>query len=78
MKTKTSIFLIGIISLVCVNCTRLHDDSYSLIISEEFEPTTEDLASLIGSAYVNWREALLFWNSILRVMEVSSDQSVIP
>ncbi|MDR0745103.1 MAG: RagB/SusD family nutrient uptake outer membrane protein [Mediterranea sp.] len=78
MKTKISIFLIGIISLVCVNCTRLHDDSYSLIISEEFEPTAEDLASLIGSAYVNWREALLFWNSILRVMEVSSDQSVIP
>jgi hypothetical protein len=78
MKTKISIFLLGIISLVCVNCTRLHDDSYSLIISEEFEPTTEDLASLIGSAYVNWREALMFWNSILRVMEVSSDQSVIP
>ena len=78
MKTKISIFLIGIISLICVNCTSLHDDSYSLIISEEFEPTSEDLASLVGSAYVNWREALLFWNSIMRVMEVSSDQSVIP
>ena len=78
MKTKISIFLIGIISLVCVNCTSLHDKSYSLIISEEFDPTAEDLASLVGAAYVNWREALLFWNSILRVMEVSSDQSVIP
>ncbi|NDV84151.1 RagB/SusD family nutrient uptake outer membrane protein [Bacteroides sp. 51] len=78
MKTKISIFLIGIISLVCVNCTSLHDKSYSLIISEEFEPTAEDLASLVGSAYVNWREALLFWNSIMRIMEVSSDQSVIP
>jgi hypothetical protein len=78
MKTNISIFLIGIISLICVNCTSLHDNSYSLIISEEFEPTSEDLASLVGSTYVNWREALLFWNSILRVMEVSSDQSVIP
>ncbi|MCD7900506.1 MAG: hypothetical protein LUH22_11715 [Bacteroides sp.] len=78
MKTKISILLIAVFSLVCSNCTDLYDKSHSLIISEDFEPTEEDLASLVGATYVNWREALLFWNSIVRVMEVSSDQSVIP
>ncbi|MDL2221992.1 RagB/SusD family nutrient uptake outer membrane protein [Parabacteroides sp. OttesenSCG-928-N08] len=78
MKTKISILLIACLALLCVNCTKLYDTSYSEIISEQFEPTSEDLASIVGSAYVNWRQALLFWNSILRLQEVSSDQSVIP
>ncbi|MDR1415601.1 MAG: RagB/SusD family nutrient uptake outer membrane protein [Odoribacteraceae bacterium] len=79
MKTKIITLIIIIVSsLAWINCTRLHDKSYSLIISEKFEPTREDLASIVGATYVNWRQGLLFWNSILRLMEVSSDQSVIP
>ncbi|RNC65939.1 RagB/SusD family nutrient uptake outer membrane protein [Proteiniphilum sp. X52] len=78
MKTKITIILIAVLSFICTNCTKLHDTSYSLIISEQFEPTSEDLASIVGTTYVNWRQGLLFWNSILRIMEVSSDQSVIP
>ena len=77
MKTKI-IILISVFSLACVNCTKLYDDSYSLIISEKFDPTSEDLASIVGASYVNWRQGLLFFNSISRIMEVSSDQSVIP
>jgi hypothetical protein len=78
MKTKTAIICILILSLVCVNCTKLHDTSYTEILSEQFEPTEEDLASLVGATYASWRHGLLLWNSILRLMEVSSDQSVIP
>ena len=78
MKTKIVALLIVIFSLTIVNCTKLYDTSYSLIISEEFEPTSGDLASIVGASYVNWRQGLLFFNSISRIMEVSSDQSVIP
>lgn len=78
MRTKIIISLVIILSLICSNCTQLHDKNYNEILSEEFEPTEDDLTSLVGGAYVNWRQALMFWNSILRVMEVSSDQSVIP
>lgn len=78
MKTKILSLLIALFILLGVGCTQLHDKSYSLIISEQFEPTAEDLASLVGATYVNWRQAMLFWNSVVRVMEVSSDQSVIP
>lgn len=78
MKTKILIILTTITSLLCVNCTTLHDESYKEILAEQFEPTEEDLASLVGATYASWRQGLLFWNSILRLMEVSSDQSVIP
>jgi hypothetical protein len=78
MKKKITIILIGITSIICVSCTKLYDTSYSEILAEQFEPTSEDLASLIGATYASWRHGMLFWNSILRLMEVSSDQSVIP
>jgi hypothetical protein len=77
MKTIRTLF-ISIFLLAYVGCTELHDTSYSLIISEQFGPTQEDLASIVGATYVDWRQGLLFWNSILRLMEISSDQSVIP
>lgn len=78
MKTKISTLLIALLSFICMNCTQLHDTNNSEILIDQFNPTPEDQDALVGSAYINWRQALLFWNSIMRVMEVSSDQSVIP
>lgn len=61
-----------------VSCTKLKDTSYNQIIASQFNPTGDDLNSLVGSAYVNWRSLLLNWNGVARAEEVSADQVVIP
>ena len=69
--------IIGLAILI-FSCTELEDENYSQIISSDFEPTEEDLVSLVGSAYVNWRSILLEWNGYWRTQEVTADQVVIP
>jgi len=59
-------------------CTKLKDRPYTTIISTEFNPTSEDLAALVGAAYSQWRFILLDWNGLWRAQEISSDQIVIP
>lgn len=78
MKTKLIYFLISTFTLLSIGCTKLEDKSYSLIISENFEPTPEDLSSLLGTAYGKWRECLYSWDNYIRIMELTSDESVIP
>lgn len=60
------------------SCTKLKDESYSTIISNKFQPTEDDLASLLGTAYSNWRFVLLDWDGLWRAQELSADQEVIP
>jgi hypothetical protein len=78
MKKKLTYYIIGLLSILTTGCTELEDKSYSLIISEDFEPTAEDLSSLVGTAYGSWRECLYSWDNYIRIMELTSDESVIP
>lgn len=73
-------FLISAVAAGCVlaSCTKLKDTNYSQIISSQFNPTGDDLNSLVGSAYVSWRQTLLWWNGVARAQEASADQLVIP
>ncbi|MFT4023304.1 MAG: RagB/SusD family nutrient uptake outer membrane protein [Flavihumibacter sp.] len=70
-----------VIALVCVSgisCTKLKSTSYNEIIESDFVPTEDDLGSFVGSAYVNWRYLLLFWNGLHRAQENTADEMVIP
>ncbi|WP_282636572.1 RagB/SusD family nutrient uptake outer membrane protein [Sphingobacterium thalpophilum] len=73
-----TILLLGCGLLSVSSCTKLKDDSYTTIISNQFEPTADDLASLLGTAYSNWRFVLLDWDGLWRAQELSGDQEVIP
>lgn len=70
-------FLLFVLFVIS-SCTALEDDSYDRIISTRFNPTTDDVASLVGAAYLNWRVVLLEWNGLWRTQEVSADGVVIP
>lgn len=78
MKTKA--IIIGLTGLIMAgtSCTELEDRSYHNIIAEKFEPTNEDLAALLGSAYIPWRQTLLLWNGVARAQMLPADQDVIP
>lgn len=71
-------FLLGLAATLATGCTKLKDDSYTEIISSQFQPTDDDLASLLGNAYSNWRFVLLDWDGLWRAQELSADQQVIP
>lgn len=72
------IILAGCVFLSVSSCTKLKDESYTTIISNKFQPTQDDLASLLGTAYSNWRFLLLDWDGLWRAQELSGDQEVIP
>ena len=72
-----SIFFLSLI-LVVSSCTKLEDKSYGVIVAEQFKPTDQDIVAIVGGAYGNWREILLFWNGLWRVQEVGADEVVIP
>ena len=72
------ILLVGCAFLSVSSCTKLKGDSYTTIISNKFQPTQDDLASLLGTAYSNWRFLLLDWDGLWRAQELSGDQEVIP
>jgi hypothetical protein len=59
-------------------CTKLEDQSFHHIIANQFSPSGDDLAALLGSAYVPWRQTLLLWNGVARAQMLPSDQDVIP
>lgn len=59
-------------------CTKLEDQSFHNIIADQFSPSGDDLAALLGSAYVPWRQTLLLWNGVARAQMLPSDQDVIP
>lgn len=78
---KTKIFIIGLaaVSLFSVtSCTELEDKSYNSIIADGFQPTSDDIGSLLASAYVPWRKTFLLWNGVARAEMLSADEDVIP
>ncbi|GAB3647233.1 RagB/SusD family nutrient uptake outer membrane protein [Echinicola sediminis] len=73
---KTGI-LLGMLTSTLA-CVELKEESYDRIIAEQFDASEEDLASLAGAAYINWRDVMLQWDGLHRAQEVSADQLVIP
>lgn len=60
-------------------CTKLLDDSYGQVVSNQYSPQTEEEVSyLVNAAYIPWRETLLQWNGVVRSQELCADQDVIP
>lgn len=76
IKPFATLFLVVV--LFFSSCTKLEDQSYGDILTDQFEPTDEDIAAIVGSAYGNWRDILLLWNGYWRCQEVGADEIVIP
>lgn len=58
-------------------CTKLKDKNYGELVSSQFVPKEGDIASLVGSAYANWRE--LYNNTgWYYTQEITADAVVIP
>ena len=73
-KVLACILIIGLYT----GCTKLKDKSGSVIISDQFNPTAEDIPAITGAAYTYWRQVLLLWDGLWRAQELSADQEVIP
>lgn len=59
-------------------CTELEDTNLNTLVAKDFVPTETDIAAIVSSGYVAWRQTLLEWNGIWRTQEVTGDQIVIP
>jgi hypothetical protein len=77
-KIKTFSIVLILLILSFSACTKLENKSYDEIITDQFNPTDEDIAAIVGSAYGNWRNILLLWNGYWRCQEVGADEIVIP
>lgn len=64
--------------LVLGSCTELEDTNYNTLVARDFTPTDSDIAAIVSSGYIAWRQTMLEWNGIWRTQEVSGDQVVIP
>lgn len=64
--------------LALSGCTELEDRNYSTIVADDFNPTADDVAALLGTGYTGWRETLLLWNGIWRTQEATADEIIIP
>lgn len=60
------------------SCTELENTSYNSMVADGFEPTDEDVASLLASGYVSWRKTMLLWNGVARAEMLCTDEDVIP
>lgn len=79
-QVRTIQFLgsLAMLSLVTGSCTKLADENFSQLVSSQFTPTSQDLVSLVGPAYGNWRTLMMTDNAIFRTNEISADAVVFP
>jgi hypothetical protein len=63
---------------VMVSCTELQDESFDRIIADQFNTSSDDVGSLIASAYVPWRDLFNKWQSYFWAQEISTDELLIP
>ena len=83
MKSITTIivrFRILFLTLLVMvaSCTKLEDESYTDLFTDEFKPSEDDIRVIINGAYGDWRKILLLWNGLWRTQEIGADQIVIP
>jgi hypothetical protein len=60
------------------SCTKLDDRTYSTLVASQFTPTANDLPSLVGPAYANWRGLFLEFQGAYRIQETTTDETVTP
>lgn len=75
IRVLSCLAAVGITSL---SCTKLADENFSQLVSSQFTPTSQDLVSLVGPAYGNWRTLMMSGNNYYRTNEISADQMVFP
>lgn len=81
MKTRNIIIasLLAVTGLsATISCTKLEDKNYTNIMADGFQPSDDDVAALLSSAYVSWRKTFLLWNGVARAQMLSTDEDVIP
>ena len=79
MKKSLYIALLSLFTIgSAVSCTELEDTNYHSIVSDGFEPSDDDVASLLASGYVSWRKTMLLWNGVARAEMLCTDEDVIP
>lgn len=66
------------VGITGLSCTDLADENFSQLVSSQFTPTSQDLVSLVGPAYGNWRTLMMSGNNYYRTNEISADQMVFP
>lgn len=67
-----------VVSVWSSACTKLDDENFSQLNATQFVPSAQDVSSLIGPAYGNWRGLMMGGNSFFRTNEISADELVIP
>jgi len=74
------LIVVTIFSIVIgiTSCTKLKDKSYNEILTDNFNPTEEDIGAMLASGYTSWRKILLFWNGYWRVQENCADEIITP
>lgn len=77
---KIKILALGLVStlFICLGCTDLEDRSYHDILAEQFAPTGDDLGSLLGAAYIPWRQTMLKGGGVFLGQMLPADEDVIP
>lgn len=80
MKSTKILMLMSFLVMTGIlnSCTELKDESFDSIISDQFDPSEDDVGSLIASAYVPWRNLFNNWQSYFWAQEISTDELVIP
>ena len=64
--------------IFCSSCTKLEDENFSEIVASQFTPGEDDLGSLVGPAYTNWRALMVNETGLLYAQEITADAVVIP
>ncbi|HZK95615.1 MAG TPA: RagB/SusD family nutrient uptake outer membrane protein [Prolixibacteraceae bacterium] len=81
-KIHTKIVILTVLVFFSGACTKLEDKNYSELVAKQFNPTQDDISSLVGPAYVSWQwlwETGMEWYSGLRyTQEICGDELVIP
>ncbi|MFC2137743.1 RagB/SusD family nutrient uptake outer membrane protein [Bacteroidota bacterium] len=82
MKKTILIISFGITILIAIlfnySCTKLIDESYSVIDANKYVYSENDILVIVNSAYGDWRKILLFWNGLWRTQELGADEQIIP
>ena len=76
-----NILLAGSLCLVIfsVSCTKLKDTSYTDIVASAYTPTQDDIGSLVGPAYTNWRPLLMSNATGYYITEeIAADELAVP
>jgi starch-binding outer membrane protein, SusD/RagB family len=64
--------------LLITSCTELQDENFKTVIESQFEPSSDDVGSLIAAAYIPWRELFNKWQSYFWAQEICTDELLIP